>query len=62
MPTKLFNDPRGLVLAAVLAVTTLPVLAQTNQPALSPIAPGPFQPTWESLAARYQCPDWFRDA
>ncbi|HEX5322589.1 MAG TPA: alpha-L-fucosidase [Capsulimonadaceae bacterium] len=22
---------------------------------------GPFQPTWESLAA-YRCPDWFRDA
>jgi alpha-L-fucosidase len=26
------------------------------------IAPGPFDPTWESLAAHYQCPDWFRDA
>jgi len=26
------------------------------------IATGPFQPTWESLAAQYQTPDWFRDA
>ena len=26
-----------------------------------PIAPGPFQPTWDSLA-QYQCPEWFRDA
>ena len=26
------------------------------------IAPGPFQPTWESLAQGYRCPDWFRDA
>jgi len=26
------------------------------------IAPGPFQPTWESLGGGYQCPDWFRDA
>ena len=26
------------------------------------IAPGPFQPNWESLAGRYKCPDWFRDA
>ena len=26
------------------------------------IAAGPFQPTWESLAAGYQCPEWFRDA
>jgi alpha-L-fucosidase len=26
------------------------------------IAPGPFQPTWQSLESQYQCPDWFRDA
>jgi alpha-L-fucosidase len=26
------------------------------------IASGPFQPTWESLAQNYRCPDWFRDA
>ena len=26
------------------------------------IAPGPFQPTWESLVQQYQCPEWFRDA
>src|SRR5450432_3290986 len=26
------------------------------------VAPGPFQPTWESLASGYQVPDWFRDA
>jgi alpha-L-fucosidase len=26
------------------------------------IARGPFEPTWESLAAGYKCPDWFRDA
>ena len=25
------------------------------------VAPGPFQPTWESLSA-YQVPDWYRDA
>jgi alpha-L-fucosidase len=31
-------------------------------PSSSPgIAPGPFEPTWESLA-QYQVPDWFRDA
>jgi len=23
---------------------------------------GPFQPTWESLAQNYRCPEWFRDA
>jgi alpha-L-fucosidase len=26
-----------------------------------PIAPGKFQPTWESLE-QYQCPDWYRNA
>ena len=26
------------------------------------IAPGPFQPNWESLEEHYHCPDWFRDA
>jgi alpha-L-fucosidase len=32
------------------------------QAAELPVTPGPFQPTWESLAAQYQCPEWFRDA
>jgi alpha-L-fucosidase len=26
------------------------------------IAPGPFDPTWDSLAKNYHTPDWFRDA
>jgi alpha-L-fucosidase len=26
------------------------------------IAPGPVQPTWESLEQNYQLPDWYRDA
>src|SRR4051794_18109713 len=26
------------------------------------VAAGPFQPTWDSLAAGYQVPDWYRDA
>lgn len=25
------------------------------------IAPGPYEPTYESFAANYNCPDWFRD-
>jgi alpha-L-fucosidase len=31
-------------------------------PAQVSIAPGKFQPTWESLETNYECPDWFRDA
>jgi alpha-L-fucosidase len=31
-------------------------------PAQVTIAPGKFQPTWESLETNYECPEWFRDA
>ena len=42
-------------------------IPETAQPAVlvntqtEPIAPGKFQPTWESLS-EYQVPEWFRDA
>jgi alpha-L-fucosidase len=48
--------------AAVLTVGL--VLAQPKATATElslPIAPGPFQPTMESLT-NYRCPQWFRDA
>jgi len=45
----------GALAASVVAVT---VQAGTGE---MPIAPGPFQPTLESLK-QYQCPEWFRDA
>jgi alpha-L-fucosidase len=31
-------------------------------PAERTIATGSFEPTWDSLAAGYKCPEWFRDA
>jgi alpha-L-fucosidase len=43
--------------AAAVALTVPPPAVSTRA-----IAPGPFQPTWESLAAGYRVPDWFRDA
>jgi alpha-L-fucosidase len=50
-------------LAAALMLTCgLPAHAAPASAALSlPIAPGPFQPTMESLT-NYHCPEWFRDA
>jgi alpha-L-fucosidase len=33
-----------------------------QMPAGIHIAPGPFQPTWESLRSQYKTPEWFRDA
>ena len=51
-----------VVLSFLLAIATSKTEAQTNFPSTREIASGPFQPTWESLAAQYQCPEWFRDA
>jgi alpha-L-fucosidase len=31
-------------------------------PAERAVAPGRFEPTWDSLVAGYECPEWFRDA
>ncbi len=53
-------------LGATLGATTVPALANAadtaSPPSLSEITPGPFSPTWESLAAGYKVPEWFRDA
>jgi alpha-L-fucosidase len=27
-----------------------------------PMTPGPYQPTWQSMASQYKVPEWFRDA
>jgi alpha-L-fucosidase len=54
----------AVVAAAALAAGLLRArqYATTPLPAERQIAAGPFQPTWESLSAHYQCPEWFRDA
>jgi len=51
-----------IYLTALLLAPAFAGLAQANLPVAETIASGPYQPTWESLAAQYQCPDWFRDA
>jgi alpha-L-fucosidase len=49
-----------LAVVALVLNAGLSIHAQTG--ANHDIAAGPFQPTWESLIAQYQCPEWFRDA
>jgi alpha-L-fucosidase len=44
--------------AVVLPPAPTPIVA----PAGFGVAAGPFQPSWESLAAGYTMPEWFRDA
>ncbi|MEI7729012.1 MAG: alpha-L-fucosidase [Verrucomicrobiota bacterium] len=47
----------GVVVAALSALTTVAAEEKLNLP----VAPGPFQPSLESLI-NYSCPEWFRDA
>jgi len=44
-----------------LAMPLAWLVAVGVQAAVLPVAPGPFQPTMESLT-NYSCPEWFRDA
>lgn len=61
MPPLLNSSLRsfsGLLLGFIAGLAS----AAEPLPAARSIAPGPFQPTWASLVAHYQCPEWFRDA
>ena len=60
--TRLFARSVCVALMLFLLIAAVNSLAQTNELALRRIATGPYQPTWQSLAAQYQCPEWFRDA
>jgi len=51
-----------LILVTVTSVLRAAIPPPAPLPATRGIAPGPFQPAWDSLAAHYRAPDWFRDA
>jgi alpha-L-fucosidase len=63
-----FIKKSAVVAGAGLSLPLLPSCVGTaasrtmTAPSGRTIAAGPFQPTWESLAAGYKCPDWFRNA
>jgi len=64
--TGLLGKHAGLLAAAAIAAlawaATLLPAEPAPAPALSlPIAPGAFEPTFDSFK-QYQCPEWFRDA
>ena len=53
------------ILLGMVAVTTSAAGTAMAQPAATSratIAPGPFEPTFASMAASYEVPEWFRDA
>jgi alpha-L-fucosidase len=47
---------------ASLSASVIPTRLWSRSSNPHHIAPGPFQPAWDSLKAGYQTPDWFRDA
>jgi alpha-L-fucosidase len=51
---------KSALAAAPVAALAPRLLAQPSSAVH--VAPGPFQPTWESLKGGYKTPDWFRDA
>lgn len=64
MPSPTTRQCLALLVGGCLATSALPArdYPEAPLPAQRTIAPGPFQPTWESLVAHYRCPEWFRDA
>ena len=59
MKTKHTLALAGALFASAFTLTAQP--DSSSEAAALSIAPGPFQPTMESLK-QYQCPEWFRDA
>lgn len=45
-----------------LSIFLIPVYAFCAFDTQLPHASGPVEPTWESMAVQYDCPEWFRDA
>ena len=61
-----WKTPRFIAAASIGVLACAGALAATapkpaSTPRSLPIAPGPMQPSWESLQ-QYRCPAWFRDA
>jgi len=48
------------LLSIAASAAELPPVRLPQEPRI--IAPGPFQPSWDSLEQNYQAPEWFRDA
>jgi alpha-L-fucosidase len=53
---------RFLALLALSPLAHAVIAPPAPLPDTRTIAPGPFQPTWDSLAQNYRAPEWFRDA
>lgn len=65
MKTNLKVTIANLPIVAMLTVISCELRAQergATKLLAKPAATVKFQPTWESLASQYECPEWFRDA
>jgi alpha-L-fucosidase len=57
-----FGQPAASNPSAAAAPALPPAPKPIPAPAGFGVAAGPFQPTWDSLAAGYKVPEWYRDA
>jgi alpha-L-fucosidase len=61
-PWPLVAQPRPAAPATATGRGDSPDSVIQAMATLPPLPPGPFKPTWESIAANYRDPEWFRDA
>jgi alpha-L-fucosidase len=57
-----FNSSLAVAIPAITLAGRMTTIGAAENATGHPIAPGPFQPNWDSLTKGYKCPDWFRDA
>jgi len=62
LPRREFIKKMATTAGALATLPLLPSCASLGAKENTRIVSGPFEPTWESLAKNYQCPEWFRDA
>ena len=71
--SSLGNRQLGIFAILSVAIPLFPARAQSGPPATpeivaaaaaakTPVAPGPFEPTWDSIREHYTVPQWFIDA
>ncbi|HEY4260526.1 MAG TPA: alpha-L-fucosidase, partial [Schlesneria sp.] len=56
------NANGSAIIGPIVFAALVEAVPELATPPKTEDSTGPFKPTWESLAAGYKCPDWFRDA
>ena len=62
LPLFLTTMSPSVIATAQSGPQVTPEIVAAAAAAKTPVAPGPFQPTWDSIRANYTVPQWFVDA